>query len=156
MRLRRHSRRARVQRKASRTAKTVRSLAIIRAIVAVLGRRRALALAVRGGPFGLLAGAVMLILRRRRARRQLEADLGPPNQSAPGEFQPAAPPGPAPSPDGPEAETSPAPNQGATASQPDAGENGPVGGEGGLQDGASAGASSDHAAEEPAARQPMG
>lgn len=158
MRLRRNPRRRRAQRTATKTAKAIRSLAIIRAIVAVIGRRRALALALRGGPFGLLAGLAVMIFRRRRARRQLEADLGPPNQSATGDFQPTATSATA----TPEAasshsqQTAPAPNEGATAHEPQPGGDGPVGGEGGVQSAASDGASPAGSPDEPVARQPMG
>lgn len=119
MRLRPNSRRHRAQRTATKTAKAVRSLAIIRAIVAILGGRRALALALRGGPFGLLVGLALMIVRRRRARKQLQADLGPPNQSAPGDFQPAPTAAAEPEASFTAADqTAPAPNQGATAHEP--------------------------------------
>lgn len=153
---RRNSRRRRVQRTATTTAKAVRSFAIVRAIVAILGRRRATALLARTGPLGLLAAGLMWVVRRRRQRKQLEADLGPPNQSAPGDFQPSAT-----TPTAAQqmaSDQAPAPNEGATAHEPQPGADAPVGGEGGAQGAASPsdGGSAGDAAQEPVARQPMG
>jgi hypothetical protein len=81
------SRRHRRRRRLSRAARAIRSAAIVNALVAAARRRRSLRLALRGSPLGALVasgGLVAVVVRRRRRRRRLEADLGPPNQSAPG------------------------------------------------------------------------
>ena len=80
------SRRRRPHRRLTRAAKAVRSAALVKALAAVARRRRALWLALRGSPLGaaLAAGVLVVAIARRRRRRRLEADLGPPNESAPG------------------------------------------------------------------------
>jgi hypothetical protein len=94
--------------------RAIRLVALVKALAAV--RRRGLWLALRGSPLGLALAAAALALaavRRRRRRRRLEADLGPPNESAPGHrVGPAtdAPGAPADVPDGP--------NQGAPGDEP--------------------------------------
>jgi hypothetical protein len=109
-------RRRRRRRRLAVIAAAIRSAALLRALVAVVRRRRGLRLALRGSPLGiaLAAGALLLgAVRRRRRRRRLEAELGPPNESAPGHR--LGPPAAAPA---PPADVAGAPNQGATGEQP--------------------------------------
>jgi hypothetical protein len=92
MTLRRSSRRRRARRATSSALRTIRSIALVRALLAAVRRRRALALAVRGGPAAIAVAVVLALLARRRRRARLEAELGPPNQSAPGhQVAPSAP-----------------------------------------------------------------
>ena len=74
-------------RRLSRAARAIRAAAVVDALVATGRRRRGLRLGVRGTPIGALiaSGGMTVVLVRRRRRRRLEADLGPPNQSAPGD-----------------------------------------------------------------------
>lgn len=108
MTLRRRSRRARAGRVATSALKTIRSIALIKALLTAVRRRRGLALALRGGPLVIAAGVLALLVRRRR-RRRLEADLGPPNESAPGHQVAPAPLAAVPG----DAEMAESPNQGA-------------------------------------------
>jgi hypothetical protein len=111
------SRRAR-RRSLPLVTRAIRLVALVRALAVAAGRRRGAWLALRGSPLGLALAAAGLALaavrrRRRRRRRRLEADLGPPNESAPGHrVGPAtdAPGAPADVPDGP--------NQGAPGDEP--------------------------------------
>ena len=76
------------RRRLSRAARAIRAAAVVDALVAAGRRRRGLRLGVRGTPIGALiasGGLTVVLVRRRRRRRRLEADLGPPNQSAPGD-----------------------------------------------------------------------
>lgn len=79
--------RSRRRRRLSRAARAIRSAVMVKALVAAARRRRGLGLALRGTPIGVLIAFVGLIVAvvRRRRRRRLEAELGPPNQSAPGD-----------------------------------------------------------------------
>jgi hypothetical protein len=96
--------------------RAIRLVALVRALAVAARRRRGAWLALRGSPLGLAlaaAGLALAAVRRRRRRRRLEADLGPPNESAPGHrVGPAtdAPGAPADVPDGP--------NQGAPGDEP--------------------------------------
>ena len=89
MRLLPRSRRRPRRRRVSRAARAIRAAAVVNALAAAGRRRRGLRLTVRGTPIGVLIASggltVVLVRRRRRRRRRLEADLGPPNQSAPGD-----------------------------------------------------------------------
>jgi hypothetical protein len=89
--------------------RAIRLVALVKALAAV--RRRGLWLALRGSPLGLaLAAAALALAAVRRRRRRLEADLGPPNESAPGHRVGPATDAPADVPDGP--------NQGAPGDEP--------------------------------------
>jgi len=114
MTLRRRSRRRRARRATSSAFKTIRSIALVRALLAAVRRRRALELALRGGPAALAAALVVAVLARRRRRARLQAELGPPNQSAPGHHAPPAQPIAVPG----DPDAAQEPNQGATAAEP--------------------------------------
>ena len=109
MTLRRRSRRARAGRVATSALKTIRSIALIKALLTAVRGRRSLALALRAGPLAIGAAGVLALLARRRRRRRLEADLGPPNESAPGHQVAPAPLAAVPG----DAEMAESPNQGA-------------------------------------------
>lgn len=104
MTLRRASRRRRARRTLRSVTRKLRSLA---------RRNPSMARAVRGTPAIAAGGAVLAVIGRRRRRARLEAELGPPNESAPGHH--VAPPTPAPAP--PKAAAT-APNEGAPGHEP--------------------------------------
>lgn len=129
MGIRRTSRRRRARRAAGKAGKVVRGWAVLKAVRSALRHRRGVGLALRGSPALLAAGAGWALLRRRRARR-LEAELGPPNESAPGHRLP--PPVPTPPPnraavqaqepgDAPTAGEAPATDDAPVASETDTG-----------------------------------
>jgi hypothetical protein len=113
MTLRRASRRRRGRRTLRSVTKKTRSSPPWKRVSAVARRGRGSAPARRGTP-GIAAGAALLaVIARRRRRARLEAELGPPNESAPGRHEPpqtsaATPPTPA----------SASPNEGAPGHEP--------------------------------------
>jgi hypothetical protein len=112
MTLRRSSRWRRARRTLRSVTKKIRSLAPGKRLTAAVRRNRGVALAMRGTPGIALGGAALAVARRRR-RARLEAELGPPNERAPGHH--VAPPTPAATP--PKAAAT-APNEGAPGHAP--------------------------------------
>jgi hypothetical protein len=98
-----------------RVARAIRLVALVRALAAATRRGRGPWLALRGSPLGLVLAAALgrAAVRRRRRRRRLEADLGPPNESAPGHRV-----GPATDVPGAAADVPHGPNQGAPGHEP--------------------------------------
>jgi hypothetical protein len=111
MTLRRTSRRRHARRTLRSVTKKIRSLAPGKRLTAAVRRNRGVAFARRGTPGIAVGGAALAVVARRRRRARLEADLGPPNESAPGHD--VAPPAATP----PKAAAT-APNEGAPGHEP--------------------------------------
>jgi len=117
------SRRRRALRGLNGVRKVVGSVTLARAGLALLRRRRAMAVIARTSPAAVAIGLVAAFLLRRRRRRE---ELPAPNQSAPGAFSPVvatngevSPPEPrTPSEGAPDLDLGP-PNESAPGHEPD-------------------------------------